>query len=224
MSKKAKKRKNDKRKGRGDFERVSMVPSKPNKNVYKLVAISAEEKTLKGVTSSTFKNRLVAYFGHKASLDLMKPLLATVRARYLFDRWQDKPSDKRRNKAARAYLKAKKLLGKRLQGHTPVTGTYEWSVVQLCLDTLGPIGSSLIAIVKVTGPGEAGTADYSQQVPPRPLVPPVLQGTTGALPFPDGLPLQGTTGAGSADAPSNSSTTASVDGAEGQIEQGGSTR
>lgn len=167
---------------RSDIERVSTVPRKVNKNVYRLVAVSVEEETSKkGNAKTSMKSRSVAYFNQGASLDLMKPLLATVRARYLFDRWQDKPSDKRRNKAARAYLKAKKLLGKRLQGHTPVTGTYEWSVVQICLDTLGLIGSSLNDIVKVTGPGEAGSADYSQTVPlPAEEAPKAYAGPFGA--------------------------------------------
>ena len=123
-------------------------PKKPKKNVYKLVTMLVEtQKTAPGAVCTTYQNRTVATFGKGALLDLMKPLMLTVRARHRFDRWVSQPTEKHRDQAEKTYLKAKRLV---LAADTSAEGEraqspffYGRSLVNLCVEILSAIHEGL---------------------------------------------------------------------------------
>ena len=124
------------------------TPKKPKKNVYKLVTMLVEtQNTGPGAVCTTYKNRTVATFGKGALLDLMKPLMLTVRARHRFDRWVSQPTEKHREQAEKTYLKAKRLV---LTTDTSAEGEraqspffYGRSLVNLCVEILSAIHEGL---------------------------------------------------------------------------------
>lgn len=117
-----------------------------------------------GSVSTTYQTRAVATFSQAASLDLMKPLLAVVRARHRFVRWEAKPTVDNRKKLMVAWLRAKNLLAKALVSQTnPDPTSYQASVLGLCTEVLEAITDP---VVVATGPATASTADHSQTVQP----------------------------------------------------------
>ncbi|MCE7875556.1 hypothetical protein DYH09_35045, partial [bacterium CPR1] len=170
------------------------TPSKPKKNVYKLVTMLVEtQKTAPGAVCTTYQNRTVATFTRAASLDLMKPLLAAVRARHRFVRWEDRPTQENLKKLNEAWVRAKNLLAKCLMSQTnPDPTSYQASVLGLCTELLEGMVQTL-----TVNPGGA-LADDSQIVQPA---------DAAAAP------------SGEVDS-SNSTTTAAVEGSGGQIKHG----
>lgn len=142
------------------------TPKEPKKNVYKLVTMLVEtQKIAPGAVCTTYQNRTVATFTHAASLDLMKPLLAVVRARHRFVRWEARPTQENTKKLNEAWVRAKNLLAKALMGQTnPDPTSYQASVLGLCVELLDAMGQPKVV---TKGPATTGIADYSQTVQPE---------------------------------------------------------